>query len=147
MARPRLRSRSRPPHRRERAAAAGLAAGRVAIGAGLWLAPRLSLRALGFADADQRALAVARIGATRDLVLGVWQLRALDDREELLRATRTVAVVDAGDALAFGLARRDPGARGMGGLGVALAGPAAVAGGWLAFSLSRMDYDFLTRLQ
>ena len=120
-------------------AAAGLAAGRLAIGAGLWLAPRLSLRALGFADADERALAVARIGATRDLVLGIWQLSALDERQELARATRTVAVVDAGDALAFGLALRDPGARGMGVLGAALAGPAALAGGWLAASLSRDD--------
>ena len=55
----------------QRRTAALLAGGRLAIGAGLWLAPRLSLKALGFADADERALAVARIGATRDLILVV----------------------------------------------------------------------------
>ena len=129
--------RRREPSGLERLAGGGLAAGRLAIGAGLWLAPRLSLRALGFADADERALAVARIGATRDLLLGAWQLRSLGDRDELLRATRAVAVVDTGDALAFALALRDPRARPMGAIGAGLAGPAAAAGAWLASSLSR----------
>jgi len=135
----RLLSRSTRPQPRERWAAGALAAGRLAIGAGLWLAPRVSLRALGFADADERTLAVARIGATRDLVLGVWQLRSLDEREELQRATMAVALADAGDVLAFALAMRDPGARPIGMLGVALAAPAAASGAWLASSLSRAD--------
>ena len=130
-----LLSAGRRPDPRERAAAGVLAAGRLAIGAGLWLAPRLSLRALGFAEADERVLAVARIGATRDLVLAVWQLRSLDDREELLRVTRGVVVADAGDALAFALALRDPEARAMAALGVALAAPAALVGGRLTASL------------
>lgn len=127
--------RRRQPEPLERLAAGGLAVGRLAIGAGLWLAPRRSLRALGYADADGRALAVARIGATRDLVLGVWQLRSLGDRRELARATRAVAVADAGDALAFALVLRDPAAREMGLVGAAMAAPAAVAGAWLARQL------------
>lgn len=135
MVRRRLLSRSTRPGRFQRLTGGGLAAGRLAIGAGLWLAPRLSLRALGFAEADERVLAVARIGATRDLVLAVWQLRSLDDREELLRVTRAVVVADAGDALAFALALRDPEARAMAALGVALAAPAALVGGRLTASL------------
>ena len=72
-------------------------------------------------------------------MLAVWQLRSLDDREELLRVTRAVVVADAGDALAFALALRDPQARPMAALGVALAGPATLIGGWLGSSLSRRD--------
>ncbi len=116
----------------ERALAVNLGAGRVAIGLGLWLAPRLAARALGFDEPDARTLAVARIAATRDLVLGVWQLSALDDGEQLARASLAGTVCDAGDTLAFALALRDPSTRAAGVRGIGLAAAATAAGAWLA---------------
>ena len=95
---------SAAPEPTERLAAIALAGGRIAIGAGLWVAPRPTLRALGFAEPDAQALTVARIAGTRDLVLGAWQTTTLGDRERLARATAAVAACDAGDALAFALA-------------------------------------------
>jgi len=115
-----------------RLTALGLAAGRLVIGAGLWLAPRRSLAALGFAEIDSTAVALARIAATRDLVLGAWQLRSLGDPRELRRASAAVAVADAGDALTFGIALRAGAANRTAGLrGLAGAVPAAIAGAWL----------------
>ena len=116
-----------------RMAAVGLAAGRLAIGAGLWLAPVPVARALGFGRLDERALAIGRIAATRDLVLGAWQLRSLGDATELGRSSTAIAVVDAGDALTFALALRGAdGARRAGGRGLLGAVPASLAGFWLA---------------
>ena len=103
----------------ERLAGLGLAVGRLAIGAGLWLAPGPSSRALGFERLDGPALALARIAATRDLVLGAWQLSALGDRGRLARATLGVALGDERTRVA-----------GLRGLPAAAA--AAGAGLWLA---------------
>ena len=114
-----------------RATAVALAAGRLAIGAGIWLAPGLAARALGLGELDSRTLALGRVAATRDLVLGAWQLGALGDRDDLRRATAAVAVADAGDSLAFGLGLRSPAARTAAVRGLAGALPAAVAGAWL----------------
>ena len=116
----------------ERLAALGLAAGRIAIGAGLWLAPRPSTRALGFSELDASGLALARIAATRDLVLGAWQLTALDRRDRLRGATIGAAVADGGDTLTFALALGDRRTRAAGLRGLPAAGAAAVAGAWLA---------------
>jgi hypothetical protein len=116
----------------ERLLAVNLAAGRIAIGTGLWLAPRLSSKALGFGEPDGATLAVGRIAATRDLILGVLQLTALDDRERLARISAAVAVCDAGDTLAFALALRDPATRTAGIRGIGAAAAATAAGAWLA---------------
>lgn len=117
----------------ERTLAIGLAAGRLAIGAGLWLAPRLSARLLGFGAIDDKALALSRIAASRDLVLGAWQLSSLEDHAALRRATAAVAAADGGDALTFALATRspDPAVRRAGLRGVVAAVPATLAGAWL----------------
>lgn len=114
-----------------RATAIALGAGRVAIGVGLWLAPRRSATALGFGEIDGPALTLGRIAATRDLVLGVWQLRASDDPRRLRAAALATATADAGDALAFTLALRSDEAalRRAGIRGLAVAAPAAIAGG------------------
>ena len=112
--------------------AIGLAAGRIAIGAGIWAAPTAAWRALGLGAPDPRALAVGRLAASRDLVLGAWQLAALGDRRQLRRVTAAVAAVDGADALAFALAARDPETRGAGVRGLAAALPATVVGALLA---------------
>jgi hypothetical protein len=116
--------------RLRRALAIGLAAGRLAIGASLWLAPGLGARLLGFGELDSRAVTLARLAATRDLVIGGWQLAALSDPAQLRAASAAAAITDAGDALAFALALRssDPGTRRAGMRGVAAAAPAALAG-------------------
>jgi hypothetical protein len=119
-----------------RTLAIGLAAGRLAIGAGLWLAPALSARLLGFGEIDSRALILARVAATRDLVIGTWQLSALDDPERREAASWAAAVADAGDALAFALALHadDRATRRAGLRGIAAAAPAAIAGAGVALS-------------
>src|SRR5688500_3142632 len=112
--------------------AIGMAAGRIAIGAGLWLAPERSGRALGLAEVDSRATMLGRLAATRDLVLGVWQLSAIDDPPALRRVSRAAAIVDTGDALTFALAAAQGDERGAGLRGFAIALPAAAIGAWLA---------------
>ncbi len=118
----------------ERALAVALAAGRIAIGAGIWVAPRPTLRALGFGEVSPSALTLARIAGSRDVALGAWQLASLNDRERLAQASLAVAACDAGDSLAFGLAlgagQTRTGARGLAG-----AVPAALAGLALAARL------------
>jgi hypothetical protein len=117
-----------------RALAIGLAAGRLAIGAGLWLAPGLCARLLGFGELDSRAVTMARLAATRDLVIGGCQLASIGDPARLRAASAAAAIADAGDALAFGLALRadDPGTRRAGMRGIAAAAPAAIAGAAVA---------------
>lgn len=120
-----------------RTTAIALATGRLAIGAGIWLAPGLAAKALGFDSIDAKALALGRIAASRDLVLGAWQLSSLDDSESLRRASLAVALVDAGDALAFALAAAGGEARRAGFRGLAGAVPATIAGAWLVSRLAR----------
>lgn len=121
-----------------RLVASALAAGRLAIGAGIWLAPGLSARALGFDPLDPKGLALGRIAATRDLVMGAWLLGALDDRDSLRRAAAATAVADAGDALTFALLLGGRGELRTAGMrGLAGAVPAAAAGMWLTRRLGR----------
>lgn len=130
-----LISRRTRPDSTERRAATSLAAGRLALGAALWLAPGPSLRAFGFSEASARSVALTRIAATRDLVLGAWQLRSLSERGELHRATVGVAAADAGDTLIFALALGSPETRTFGLRGLPAAAPAAALGAWLAARL------------
>jgi hypothetical protein len=120
-----------------RAAIIGLGAGRIAIGLGLWIAPEALARVLGLRDLGPEALAIARVAGTRDVLLGVWQLRALQDREALVRATTAGAIADAGDALAFAIATRDPRARGAGWRGILTAVPATAVGLWAGRAFER----------
>ena len=115
-----------------RLTAAALAAGRCAIGAGIWLAPGPVWRALGLGEPEPRALTVGRLAASRDLLLGVWALAALGDRRRLRRLALATALVDGADAVAFGLALgegeelREAAVRGL-----AAAVPATLAGAWM----------------
>ena len=117
--------------------AASLAAGRIAIGAGLWLAPERAASALGLDGVDARSLMLGRIAASRDLILGVWQLSALDDSAALRRVSTAAAVADAGDTLTFALATAEGSERRAGLRGLALALPATLAGVWLASQASQ----------
>jgi Domain of unknown function (DUF4267) len=113
--------------------ARGLGLARMAIGAGLWLAPRQAMAALGFAGDDPQVLALARLAGTRDLALGAVALATADDPELAPKVLALNAAVDAGDALtfAFPLARREGIDRAALG-GVASATAATVLGLWLA---------------
>jgi hypothetical protein len=119
-----------------KAIAAGLAAGRAAIGAGIWLAPERTFEALGFEVRSRSpsgpGLAMARLAATRDLILAVAALRALDDPARLRDVSLAGAAADAGDAVAFGLAlaRRD-GIDRAATRGVLAALAATAAGSWV----------------
>ena len=117
--------------------AVGLAVGRVAIGAGIWLAPGVAWKALGFGQPPEgAALVLGRLAATRDLVLGGWQLAAIDDPEALRRIVAAGTLVDAADALAFGLALRENAMREAAIRGLAAAVPATLAGAWMARRLA-----------
>ena len=116
----------------ERAIALLLAGGRVAIGIGIWGAPGLAARALGMKPFDGEALAVARLAATRDLILGAWLAAELRAGGRPLAPATALAACDAGDALAFALlAARGGDDVGAGVRGLAAAGPAAAVGAWL----------------
>jgi hypothetical protein len=126
-----------PDDSRMRAIAAGLAFGRAAIGVGIWIAPTRAFALLGFTGQGARptgaSLVMARLAGTRDLLLAVESLRALDNPRRLRYASLACAAADAGDALAFGLAlaRRD-GIDQAATRGLLAAVPATVAGLWLS---------------
>jgi hypothetical protein len=107
---------------------------RVAIGAGLILAPGLLGRIWAGSEAsDSRARVLGRALGARDLALGVSGVLALreGDREWLRRSFGAQAFVDAVDLIAI-LAGRDvpPASRILG--GTMAAGSAAVAGAYAA---------------
>jgi len=113
-----------------RQAVLGIAAGRIAIGVGAVFATRPALKALGFAETDAAGTALGRIAGGRDIALGVLALTARDDRKALRIAALAGAAVDAADAVTFGVAARDPGARRAGVSGVVSGGAAAITGTW-----------------
>ena len=116
----------------ERLVGAFLAAGRIAIGAGIWAAPSLAAKGLGLNPWSGEALAVARLAATRDLILGAWLAAELRHGGSPLAPAAALTACDAGDALTFALlAARDGDDLGAGLRGVAAAGPATAAGAWL----------------
>ncbi len=120
----------------ERTIGAFLAAGRIAIGAGIWAAPALAAKGLGMAKWDGEALALARLAATRDLLLGAWLAAELKDGGKPLAPAVAMTVCDAADALTFALlAGRGGDAVKPGRQGLAAAGPATVLGAWLVSRL------------
>jgi hypothetical protein len=121
----------------ERLVGAALAAGRVAIGAGIWLAPGLAAKGLGMRPFDGEALAVARLAATRDIILGAWLGAELREGGKPLSPAIALTACDAGDALTFALlAARGGGDTQAGARGLATAGPATAVGAWLVSRLS-----------
>jgi hypothetical protein len=128
--------RRRKPDPLARAAVLGVAGGRIAIGVAALLATRPALKVLGFEASDTSARALARIAGGRDIALGLLTFAARDDRERLLEATAVATAVDLGDAIAFGIAGRDPAAGRAAVQGVLSGGGATAIGAWALRRLS-----------
>jgi len=115
-----------------RAGAVAIAAGRAVIGLGAMFATRPALRALGFSDPSPEAVALARLAGGRDIALGIHALAETGSRDGLRRAAAIGAVVDLGDAAAFGVGLASgelP--RGTAALNTAIALSAVGAGAWV----------------
>lgn len=118
-----------------RAVVFAIAAGRLGIGVGILAARRPTLRALGFGETDAAGETLATLAGSRDVALGLLPFVLRGDRQALRAAAILAAAVDAGDALAFAAAIRQPG-MGRAGLSGALSGGAsALAGTWAASKL------------
>ena len=122
--------RRRRPDPLARAAVLGIAGGRIAIGVGALLATRPALKVLGFEASDTSARALTRIAGGRDIALGLLTLAARDDRARLRETTAVATAVDLGDAIAFGIAGRDPAAGRAAVQGILTGGGATVVGAW-----------------
>jgi hypothetical protein len=123
-------ARRRKPDPLARTAVLGVAAGRIGIGVGALLATRPALKLLGFDSSDTSARALARIAGGRDIALGVLTFAAREDRVALREVTAVAAGVDLGDAIAFGIAGRDPAAGRAAVQGILTAGAATIVGAW-----------------
>ncbi len=123
-------ARRRRPDPLARTAVLGVAAGRIAIGVGAALATRPALKVLGFDASDTSARTLARIAGGRDIALGLLTFAVRDDRVALREATAVAAAVDLGDAIAFGIAGRDPAAGRAAVQGILTGGAAAIIGAW-----------------
>ncbi len=112
-----------------------LAIGRVALGAGLLIAPGVVARGwLGDLGERPAVQSVLRGFGVRDMVIGMIALHTLENPQVGPRWQRTCAACDGVDALAAVMAARDLPVRGT--LGVALlGGGAAAAGFWFAGQL------------
>ena len=77
-----------------------LAAGRIAIGAGLLAAPRLSLGMWIGRDAGRTSAPVGRALGIREVVLGAMALHTLDRPQVARRWLRTLAACDGVDLVA-----------------------------------------------
>jgi hypothetical protein len=108
----------------------GIAAGRMAIGIGALLAPRVALRALGLPPTGPEAPALARLAGGRDVTLAALTLAVREDPAGLRRVGLAAAAADAADAAVFGLAGRRPEMRLAGVAGVLSGAGSAAAGAW-----------------
>jgi hypothetical protein len=113
-----------------------IGASRIAIGVGVFFATRPTLRAMGFGETGSRDGALARLGGGRDIALGAVTLAVRDDPSRLRGVMLASSACDVTDAIALGIAARDPELRLAGLAGVLSGSAAAVAGFWAA---SRLD--------
>ncbi len=118
--------------------ARALNAGRVALGASLVFAPRLTARPwLGLDAAREPTTVVARAHGFRDAVLGAIALQAVGSPGAGARHLRTLAVVDLVDIAVTWAGRRSLPRTSVPVIAL-LAGPAAAAQLWAA---ARLDMD------
>ena len=121
------------PDVRALSVASGL--GRLAIGVGIFAAPRTTFSLLGFRDLDDAGMTVARLAGARDIVLAVGTLLALDDPGRLRAASLASAAADGGDAISFALLLGRSPESDAARRGIAAAVPATLAGLWVASRL------------
>jgi hypothetical protein len=107
-----------------------LGAGRLGLGVGALFATRPLLKVLLFGKTDAVGESLGKLAGARDLTLGALTLAARDDASTLRTLTLTAAALDAADAVAFGLAARQPRLRLAGIGGVIAGGGSAIAGAW-----------------
>jgi hypothetical protein len=120
-----------------RRAAGLLAAGRVALGAAVLIAPEsVTSRWLGAHAAHPAVRYLARSLGARDVALGALALGTLDDARIASQVQAACALADAVDALATVAAREELPTLGAIGT-VVVAGGAAAAGVYLSRSLAR----------
>jgi hypothetical protein len=122
--------RRRRPDPRARQLALTLGGARLALGAGALFATRPTLKALLFGETDGVGRALAKLAGGRDLALGAMTLAVRDDVSSLRTITLAAAVLDAADALSFGLACRDGETRQAALGGIASGAGATIAGAW-----------------
>jgi hypothetical protein len=113
-----------------RRGALALGTARIGLGVGALFATRPTLKVLLFGETDAVGRALAKLAGGRDLALGTMALAARDDAATLRTIVLAAAILDAADAVALGLAARDPDTRLAGLGGVASGAGAAVAGIW-----------------
>jgi hypothetical protein len=114
-----------------------VAAGRVAVGAALLIAPRLSTRLWLGSDAVRPGVRViARALGVRDLTSGIVALHTIDAPDVGARWLRTLAAIDAVDFAATLAARRDL-PRGGVALVAAMAGAGVAGQLWAANGLDQ----------
>ncbi|MGI8631385.1 MAG: DUF4267 domain-containing protein [Solirubrobacterales bacterium] len=125
--------RSRSIDAKDRQLAIALGAGRIAIGAFAFAAPKTLLGQWGFpaAESGPTAEVLARLVGIRDIALGAATLAVLDDRESLAGIAALGAGVDVGDTVGSAMSAGQGLGKVAGGT-AAVALPAAVAGAWLA---------------
>jgi len=119
-----------------RSAALAIAGARLGIGIAAFGFTRRALPLVGIDEPGSSAVAFARMAGGRDLALGMHALAAAGDRDRLREATLIGALVDVGDAIAFGAGFRGTGeARRVAIRNAPLGVAAAIAGAWI---LSRL---------
>jgi hypothetical protein len=116
--------------RRGRQVALQIGVSRMMVGFGALFFTRPALRALGFGEAEQTGMALAKLAGGRDLALGTLTVAAHDDRAMLRTLVFVSSVLDAGDAVALGASARHPATRNAGLGGFLSGGAAALAGFW-----------------
>jgi hypothetical protein len=121
-----------------RSAALAIAWARIGIGVGTFGFTRPALAMLGFERPDATTVTLARLAGGRDIALGIHALSAAADRDSLREATLLGALVDVGDAVAFGAAAiHHPRGRRAAVQNAALGAAAAVGGALVLARLSR----------
>jgi hypothetical protein len=113
-----------------RQVALALGGARIGLGVGALFLTQPTLKALLFGETDAVGRALAKLAGGRDLALGLMTLASREDAVRLRSLILASAILDAADAVALGLASRDPDTRLAGLGGVASGGGAAVAGVW-----------------
>jgi len=82
--------------------ALAIAAGRLAIGIAVSIAPRQALAGLGFSEPQPATIALARMAGVRDIAMALHAFSARGDAGTLRESSLIGAGVDAGDAMALG---------------------------------------------